>query len=564
MQRPVLAHDQSQRGLVIHCHSDAVRARISGEALKEILVIAVHASELIYMHQNSVTKFLKRALRDSPPQPKSCPQESDARTTGQQPRAAGWFRRKISKMQRVTEELVVAGTAKETVLQQQHGGARETGDAATESSEPADSAEPDSEANEAQTTPWLLSATAAVDSFELVVTGEPRGGSVDALTLGVRSHGTAHKVLIGRDEYRSQWSLEGIEILSFDKGQNGLQSPRDAEAADVSYSTWPRTTMSIVHKTSDTLSYEAYSTASPEKVVKLSEPGDLLKVLDRSELAKLLQLARTVVDESDRLRGMVAPLAAKVGLGDKIPRFPASYGAAIEELTTLTGVTTAGSDSEGHAVENVRAELRTLVDQQVAKYSPVVEQLLHRAGGGNAAITSLAHVLKGDMDIETAKNELQVKLMQTAQDRLALLETELSSQLADSAEQLNARAMAAAVGAETDSAIAQTLSGPAWSGLVNSVIGGVRDITAMVATDPTALNATKMKEALADRSSQLEAVVRDEVERRVDQRVASLPLEKLESQAVEALQRENARLAAEIAKLQTENARLHDESSVAQ
>ena len=349
-----------------------------------------------------------------------------------------------------------------------------------------------------------------------------------------------------------------------------------------------------------------------------------------------------VLSEAERVLAIAKPFAARVGLAKKI-KIPGKISKYTDYLSELAGATEelTGADivaDQAAAVAEVRAKLRTLVDQQVAKYSAVAEGMIggldtDSAGALGSTVTELAQgALRGETDVEKAKADLRTHLGAVAREKIDALSVEIEKDLtaaeeaaeggssmktqvarivlggaqnvvsaAISADGLDASrmrelvreqtvALEAEIKAEVNSQLAQRVADMNIEGQISAlatqldataeggasaddvsdiaglkarvsriVLGGAQELVAATVSGD-GLDAAHVRELVVKQAGALEAEVKDEVSQRVAQRVKDLNLDQLGDEALSpVLQKENARLAAELEKLAAENAALKEE-----
>jgi hypothetical protein len=545
-------------GLEILCEADRIQLQLSGKIMKEMLVIAIHAVEAASSHHASLARVVKTMLyeqRSWPWKRKRSSKAAKGADGSSSPVFVGILKKllptsKLSKLHGVAETLRTGlGASKQ-------GG---SSDVATESS-------PGEEASEAVPTPpadgtaLLLSAQLKLNLVDITLKGEPRGSdsSIEPLTLGVRAHGVDTGLVLSTAESRTHCALEGVEVM---------HSQADAaEGPDGrNFTAWPHAGLSMVRpeatahqpgQPSVKMVVEAYTTGESEKRIELHSAKDLLSVVDAKELARLLPIASTVIGESERVISLVKPMAARVGLAAKIPGVPAKYSEFLQELTGATASATDDMEAvvadQAAAVAEIRAKLRTLVDQQVAKYSALAEGVISGLDKGTAAgqigstVTELAAgAIRGETDgFEKAKADLRTQVGGVAREKIEALSAEIDKEIEEGSLHGESNSIKAKVS--------------------KVVMGGAQQLVE-AAMSADGLDVPQMRELVREQTATLEAEIKGEVEKQLAARVSELKLDQLGDEAVSpVLQKENARLVAQLELLARENEKLKAELLAAQ
>ena len=516
--------------LDIICQADRLQLQLSGRVLKELLVIAMHAGEAAYIHNASLARLVKTMLYEQKTWPwqrkrsKKSAGEGDGGQGSSSSSAAKKLGGLLGKLAGSKGKMAMkaAGLAKTVGT----GLAASVKEAAVVDSQPGAGDDPLlEEVATGQGDAPLVCAQLKLGLLDITLKGEPRGSdsSIEPLTLGVRAHGVETGLLLSTAEARTHCALEGLGIV------HSQPQDADGEASDSerNFTSWPRAGLRMIRSEAPTAAdeqrerttmLEAFKTGDSDKTIEIKKPKDLLSVVDAKELARILPVASTLVSETERVLAIAKPFAARVGLAGKIPGVPAKYADFLSELTGATeGATDDMADivaDQAAAVEEIRAKLRTLVDQQVAKYSAVAEGMIgglnpDSAGAGalGSTVTELAQgALRGETDgIEKAKVELLSHLGAVAREKIDALSAEVEKDLTAAEE-------AAEGGSSMKSQVARI------------VLGGVRNVSES-ALSAEGLDAAQMRELVRGQIVALEAEIKAEVNKQLAQRVADMNIE---------------------------------------
>ena len=519
-------------GFDIACEADKLQLQLSGKTMRELLVIALHAVEAASTHNASLARVIKAMLYEKRAWPWKRRRSAKVETTSSSSTksfASRFFKKlfpssDLAKLHATgLAQTVRAGIVANTEV----SSADQPGAAPTATI-------PDGRA-------LLLSINLKFNLVDVTLKGEPRGSdsSIDALTLGLRAYGVDTGIVLTDATATKHLAIEGVEVMH---SQSDTVRAEDGH----NFAAWPHAGVVSVARPEMNVVTQVYTTGEEAKRVEFHGARDLLSILDAKELARLLPIASTVVNESERVIAMVKPLAARVGLATKIPGVPAKWTKVLRDLTGATA--TATDDMEGlmadqaAAVAEMRASLRALVDQQVAKYSALVDQQVAKYSAGNlgTAADLAASALRGDTSdaIEKAKADLRTQLGSVVSGKIAALATEMEQDTKEDSSESDGNQMKAKIS--------------------KAVLGGAQQLVDL-AMSPDGLDAVEMRQLVREQAAGLEAEIREEVEQQLSQRLVSLELDPPAGDSAlkpELLQTENARLTAQLEALARDNERL--------
>lgn len=530
-------------GFEIECDADKLQLQLSGKTMKEFLVVLLHAVEAASVHNVSLARVVKTALYGNEQWPWKRKRSSQVEATGSSSTSAFGSilqklvpSHKLSKLRRGTSGLAEAlrpGVGASTV----------------DNSADQSGADPTATIGDDRAS-LLLSAKLKLGRVDLTLKGEPRGSdsSVDALTLGMRAHGVDTGLVVTTTKVVRHFAIEGVEVMHSQDGTAGAQD-------EYNFAAWPRAGVSVVRPEIDAQQQEGakalteiYTTGETGKRVEFHGAKDFMSIIDAKEIARVLPMAGTVISESERLVAMLKPMAARVGLETKIPGVPAKYSALVRDLTEMTAAATDDMEAlvadQSAAVAEMRATLRTLVDQQVARYSALAEGVGNRfnkdsrAGQMGSTVAELAAgAISGEADgFEKSTADLRAQLGSLAGEKIAALAVELDQDTGKSSS-----------GNQNDRMKAK---------ISKAVLGGAQQL-ADASLSPDGLDTVQVRKVIREQSAALEAEIKEEMETQLAQRLANVQLDHLGDAALSpVLQKENVRLTAQLEKLAQQNERL--------
>jgi hypothetical protein len=284
--------------LDIICQADRLQLQLSGKALKELLVIAMHAGEAAYIHNASLARFVKTMLYEQKTWPwqrrrskKSAGEGADGQGSSglSSSSAAKKLGGMLGKLAGSKGKMAVkaaglaktvgtglAASVKEAAAVDSHGRGDDTS-----------SADPPEEATTGQGDAPLVCAQLKLGLLDITLKGEPRGSdsSIEPLTLGVRAHGVETGLLLSTAEARTHCALEGIEIIHSQAQDVG----GEASDSERNFTSWPRAGLRMIRSEAPTAVdeqgerttvLEAFKTGDSDKTIELKKPKDLLSVVD--------------------------------------------------------------------------------------------------------------------------------------------------------------------------------------------------------------------------------------------------------------------------------------------